>query len=306
MELIPLIVVSLLLFLTVAFVWRYRDEQNRQRAQLDKHSRILKTPLGSIQFVIFGEGKPILIAYGGYDQGLIAAQPLLAQGFRVIAVSRPGALNTPSTPMMTPEQEADLYDALLDEIALPQVAIIGLGTAGPAALQFALRHPERCWALILASSVNQFYREPQVIRWRRALSLRAPGLIWLMAKFAPLRLLKPYGPLGDGPNLTILRGLLGAEHLAARQTMIAYEGAQIAALANWNALLLEQIHVPTLVIHGDDDPIVPYAIGQFAAQRIPHAQMLTVPHAGHLAMVTHWGRIEREVLRFLTERSATR
>lgn len=220
----------------------------------------------------------------------------------MIAVSRPGALGTPPTPTMTAEEEADLYDALLDEIALPKVAMIALGTAGPAALQFALRHPERCWALILASSVNQFYREPWGIRWRRELSLRGPGILWIMDKIAPQRLLKPYGELGDTADLKALQRLLAVHRSAARQVMITHEGAQIAALAQWNPLLLEQIRVPTLVIHGDDDPIVPYGIGQFAAQRIHGAQMLTVPHAGHLAWVSHWGRIEREVIRFLSER----
>lgn len=60
MELIPLIIVILILVLTVALVLGYRYELGRDRANLDKNSRILKTPLGSIHFVILGEGIPII------------------------------------------------------------------------------------------------------------------------------------------------------------------------------------------------------------------------------------------------------
>ena len=54
-----------------------------------------------------------------------------------------------------PEAQADLYAALLDLLKIDSVVVIGLSGGGASALQFALRHPERCRGLILISAISR-------------------------------------------------------------------------------------------------------------------------------------------------------
>ncbi len=50
---------------------------------------------------------------------------------------------------------------------------------------------------------------------------------------------------------------------------------------------LEQINVPTLVVHAVSDPIIPFEAGEFSASTIPNAQFLRLEDGGHFACVTH-------------------
>ena len=56
--------------------------------------------------------------------------------------------------------------------------------------------------------------------------------------------------------------------------------AQVA-IETSRAALLAQIKAPTLVFHGQDDPLLPYACGEDTARRIPGARLIGVPGMGH-------------------------
>jgi pimeloyl-ACP methyl ester carboxylesterase len=94
----------------------------------------------------------VLVIHGagsGFDQGLDLAQPLVRRGFRVIAMSRFGYLRTPLPADASPEAQADAHACLLDALGVKQAAVIGGSAGAPSAIQLALRHPERCSALVL-------------------------------------------------------------------------------------------------------------------------------------------------------------
>jgi pimeloyl-ACP methyl ester carboxylesterase len=63
---------------------------------------------------------------------------------------------------------------------------------------------------------------------------------------------------------------------------------------------LGEIRVPTLVIHGDADPLVPYPNGQALATGIPNAKLSTYPGVGHLPIIEAAERFNREVIAFLS------
>ena len=62
---------------------------------------------------------------------------------------------------------------------------------------------------------------------------------------------------------------------------------------------LSQIHVPTLVIHGDVDPLVPVANGQYLAEHIPGARLILYPDTGHIPIIERADDYNRDVLAFL-------
>jgi pimeloyl-ACP methyl ester carboxylesterase len=74
---------------------------------------------------------------------------LADRGFRIIAMSRFGYLRTPMPLDASPAARADAHACVLDALDIPRAAIAAGSAGAPSAMQFALRHPERCSALVL-------------------------------------------------------------------------------------------------------------------------------------------------------------
>jgi pimeloyl-ACP methyl ester carboxylesterase len=106
---------------------------------------------------VSGDGPAVLLLHGvmgGYDQGLILARTVGAPGFRYVSVSRPGYLGTSLAAGRTPAEQADLYPDVLDEFGVGAAAVMAVSGGGPSALQFALRHRDRCWGLVMVSACS--------------------------------------------------------------------------------------------------------------------------------------------------------
>jgi pimeloyl-ACP methyl ester carboxylesterase len=65
---------------------------------------------------------------------------------------------------------------------------------------------------------------------------------------------------------------------------------------------LENIRVPTLLIHGDRDTIVSHHVAVDAHGRIPQARIVTIPGGTHLIVATHGQEIGRAVAQFIEEK----
>jgi pimeloyl-ACP methyl ester carboxylesterase len=75
---------------------------------------------------------------------------------------------------------------------------------------------------------------------------------------------------------------------------------QLAAGACWTSLpFLSLIRQPTLVLTGDDDPIIPVINGRILARLIPHAE-LHIYHGGHVELVTEAPTLVPVITRFLS------
>jgi poly(3-hydroxyoctanoate) depolymerase len=78
--------------------------------------------------------------------------------------------------------------------------------------------------------------------------------------------------------------------------------AQLFAIAGWTNLpWLPFMRQPTLVLAGDDDPILPVANGRILAGLIPHAKLVVIPGGGHLFLLEQADDAARHVLDFLGE-----
>src|SRR5579871_2478147 len=138
---------------SLAAIYRaYRRDMRKAQQRVSRGSSIIHTKRGNIEYAAIGEGAPLLVVHGaggGFDQALDFAPKLNQAGFRCIFVSRFGYLRTPLPADASPEAQADLYASLLDSLAIPEAAILGVSAGAPSALQFAIRYPERCSALVL-------------------------------------------------------------------------------------------------------------------------------------------------------------
>ena len=87
-----------LIALSTALVYaRYRRDLSDARESLAGGSHLVQTSCGAIEYSEEGEGKPVLSIHGaggGWDQGLLISA-FVGEGFRVVAPSRFGYLNTP-------------------------------------------------------------------------------------------------------------------------------------------------------------------------------------------------------------------
>ena len=81
--------------------------------------------------------------------------------------------------------------------------------------------------------------------------------------------------------------------------------AQLQGILAWEAYSrLPAIALPTLVIHGENDRLVPAANGKLIADRIPRARLVLIPHASHI-FLTDQPRIAGEaILNFLQAQTA--
>src|SRR5690242_4805932 len=96
---LSVILASILGIGIVAVTARYRREINAAGKVLDNPgSQVVETPCGPVEYARVGNGYPVLVVHGdmgGFDQGLLAAKPLIDAGFQAIAISRFGYLRSP-------------------------------------------------------------------------------------------------------------------------------------------------------------------------------------------------------------------
>jgi pimeloyl-ACP methyl ester carboxylesterase len=111
-----------------------------------------------------------------------------------------------------------------------------------------------------------------------------------------------YGGAARRDPDALLHGTLA--RLVHRPTMRGYI-AQIYSIAGWTSTpWLRRLHQPTLVLAGDDDPIVPLVNGRILARLIPDATLRVVPGGGHLFVLENSGAIASKVADFVAAPAA--
>lgn len=147
--------VTVMVFMGLTCV-RFQCDIRIARAHLQNiGSQVIETDCGAIEYASFGEGYPVLVIhgiFGGFDQGRVLARGQIGEEFHSIVPSRFGYLRTPLPNDASPATQADAYACLLDTLGIKQAAIMGTSAGGTSVIQFALRHPDHCSALVLLSS----------------------------------------------------------------------------------------------------------------------------------------------------------
>lgn len=280
-------------------VQAYRAWKRRQISHLEMESALAETAAGPIEYRVWGEGPAVLVIHGspgGYDQGFAFAKLVDSQKCSFIALSRPGYLRTPLWVAQTPEEQADLYAHLLDTLGIERAAIIGISGGGPSALQFALRHAERCRGLALVSAVSGRYDEAELRRKWQPIRRFVNQIYNSLVGFDPfLHLLLPLARLH--PDHAVSAELIQSVtmyHL--RKIGYKNDMARFAALSPYP---LERITVPTFAVHGTRDNEVPFEHAMLLARKIPQVKLLTISNSGHMSFYTHAHIVMPELRAFL-------
>jgi pimeloyl-ACP methyl ester carboxylesterase len=279
-----------------SLIARYKEENQFARNRLQTGSQLFKTSMGVVEAALIGHESAVLISHGsggGYDMGLWLAQLIGGQS-QYIAPSRFGYLRSPLPPNPTPETQADTYAALLDTLNVNSVIIIGLSAGGVSALQFALRHSGRCRGLVMISAASRPVPPlPPIARAIYPFMLKSDFIPWLFYSTAPHAVYQVNGvSRALIAQIKLEREkicLLDALYQTTFPSTLRREGMinDLQQLTNFSPFPIEQITVPTLVVHAINDPIMPFESGEFSARTIPNAQFLRLEDGGHFACVTH-------------------
>jgi len=292
------------------------DRQKREAiARLQAGSKVAQTKAGAVEYAIEGDGPAVLVvhgALGGYDQGLVAGRPLVEAGFKVIAVSRFGYLQTPPASNMSPEAQADQFAALLDELKIADVAVVGASGGGPSSLQFALRHPDRCRALVMMCAVSKqgipVLRETSPAFGLLANIVHSDFLMWLavtgVIKGQPLLsnvLSESQEEIaGDPARQEMFQAALRTFFpVSLRKVGLDNDEVQMQALAD---MPLEKITAPTLVLHGTADQLVPFDQAEHTAGSISGARLVAIEGGDHFFFINHYEQVWPEVTTFLKKK----
>ena len=283
-----------------------RDIQAARERVRNLGSHVVSTDDGSIEYLTFGQGQPVLVVHGivgGCDQALLTARNHVGEGFLSLLPSRFGYLRTPLPAGATPATQADTYVGLLDTLGIARAAIMGISAGGTSAIQFALRHPDRCAALVLLSSnAPAKVAVPGPPEPVARVIFRSDFIYWLLLTHLHAAI-DPLMGIPKGLTLTPQQEDEVAEVRAVclpvslRTPGILFDA--FVSNPDINSYPLGEITVPTLVIHAADDPAAPYENARAMAEAIPGATLVTIERGGHLMLGQH-ERVRAEVTRFLT------
>jgi pimeloyl-ACP methyl ester carboxylesterase len=227
--------------------------------------------------------------------------PVLARSFRVIAFDNrdTGQSGRVALPYSVAQMVDDAV-AVLDAAGEQRAHVYGMSLGSLVAQEMALGHPDRVEALVLgASSAGGFatYMPTSFARtfFARAGSMSAEEAEWAAAAYAygvKTRRLHPERIFADI-----------AHRLRSPLDPLAYLH-QAAAVGAHNAYeRLNHMVAPTLVVHGEQDVVVPPINALVLAERIPGAQLRVWPEAGHMYIIDE-PRADAEVAQFLHDQSA--
>jgi pimeloyl-ACP methyl ester carboxylesterase len=285
----------------LACVGLYQHWLSGHERELRNDSVIVQTVRGPVEYAEIGKGSAVLVSHGtpgGYDGPLAVLRLTHAadQGFRYIVPSRPGYLRTPMEVGRTPQEQADAFAALLDALNLHKVALIAHSGGGPAALQFTLRHPERCSALVLESALVRNYRGPPPQLPSTAFAALLRDMLFYLFQDAGIA---PYQ--AKDPRDSLITPLARAELYGIMPYWLRRVGAandlvQEQRLDGWP---LQKVDCPTLIVRGAVDQIVPRADAQYAHAQIAGSVLVELPGADHTMSITKYKELDDLVTAFL-------
>ncbi len=255
-----------------------------------------------LRYIDAGAGPAVLLIHG-FGASMYSWRstigPLAAAGYRVVAFDNRGFgfSDKPDSGYRNADY-VRLVVALLDSLRIPDAVLVGHSMGGEIAAEVALAHPERVRALALVDAAGLEVHWPFLLRaarWRIvggiAGGLRGRGITAGIlrriyadpAKVTEQDVDQYYAPVAEPDYGRALRGVL-------RQFRFDALRGRLSA-----------IQVPTLLLWGTDDRLIPPSVGRHMAAELLRAAFVLVPRAGHAAPEEQPDAVNHLLLTFLKE-----
>ena len=258
---------------------------------MEAETRYARSGHVNIAYQVTGDGPYDQVFVPGYVTHLELAWKLPSfgsafddtiQGCRFIKFDKRGTgMSDPVSGAPTLETRMDDVRAVMDAVGSRRAALFGLSEGAAMAVLFAATYPQRTAALVLRSA------------WAR--TLWAPDYPWGLTEDAyehrVAEQLQIYGSRAEALEATNQLGEFPAGEADAFLDYLRYGASpgMLEALLRMNKDLdirhvLPLVRVPTLVLHGSEDRLVPVEAGRYLADRIPGARFVVQEGIGHLAL----------------------
>ena len=275
----------------------------------DPDSKFIEVNDLNVHYKTYGRGEPVFILLHGFGASLFSWHEVtapLAEYGTVIAYDRP-AFGLTERPMewegespYSPQSQVELVIGLMDALGIEKAILVGNSAGGTISMMAALQYPERVQALILVDPA--VYAGGGAPSWTRPI-LNTPQ----MNRIGPLisRQLQARGPefielaWHDPSKITpeIMDGY--QKPLQAESWDKALWFLTVSSRESRLAERVGELTLPTLVITGDDDRIVPTEQSLKLADELPNAELVVIPQCGHLPHEEHPDLFMQAVTDFL-------
>ena len=255
-----------------------------------------------------GAGPALVMIHGGLGGGEGCAQMMqhhaeaLSDRYQVISYDRraAGRSETPADGYSIPNYAEDLR-CLLDHLGVAEAHILGSSAGGPIALQFALEHPQRTLSLLLVNTMTYVQESERVVRQRELDEMKrtladsgkeAAVEAGLVSRWPGMRESDPgqFAKL-KAINLEQFEGILA--------TVQSYLDIQDSLESR-----LQELAMPTMIVHGDADSRINIACGLQLHQGIAGSEFHVIPGAEHGLLTNEARRTRGLVEEFLAETMA--
>jgi 3-oxoadipate enol-lactonase len=267
-----------------------------------------KTRVGDINiyYEVYGKGQTLalIMGLGGGIPWLLRQIPAFSQQYQVVAFDNrgTGATDAPDTPYSMEMMATDL-NGLLEHIGVETAHIFGISMGGMIAQHFALLYPAKVISLILAATTcgGSHRVTPDTEAIKVLFDMER------MQKMTPEQRAEATLPFVFSQefidnNQSIIQELLG-KMVGHVTPLNGYIRQAQAIMGHDTYERLPDIEVPTLVIAGEADKLVPVENSRIIASRIPHAELVILKNMGHGFNIEAADQVNRIVLSFLNGQS---
>jgi pimeloyl-ACP methyl ester carboxylesterase len=235
----------------------------------------------SIHYAAVGHGEPLVFVHGlsGSWRWWSRNIPTLAKHYRLYLIDLPGfgSMRHFARHFQLPET-AIWLDKLLQELGLNEVHLIGHSMGGYICMAYTVLRPAKVKRLVLVDSIGIRY---QSLFGEERLQLRLTNLA-LLAVFKTTPHFWPY---------------IFYDYLRAGHTMVMRAARQIIALDA--ARTIAAVNVPTLLIWGANDDLVPLSLGRQLHQQLTGSRLLVLENTNHFPMFERPHEFNTALLDFL-------
>ena len=246
-----------------------------------------------------GKGTPVLLIMGHlYSSALwYPLVPELAKRHRVITFDNRGTGQSDRTGGVTIETLTADALAVLDAAGVKKAHVYGVSMGGGIAGELGMAHPDRCLSVTLGCTMLKMdraghgkQRAPWIYRMPRWL------VRWMLRKAS-----KPENYGSAAPRDAALKDL--AIPARDRFTMkgVREQNRAITAYVTTRERAAQQLTMPVLVLHGDEDPLVDVKYGRELHEIVPHSRYVEFAGAGHNYLVAAGDKATRAFIDFIDE-----
>jgi non-heme chloroperoxidase len=263
----------------------------------------------------WGAGRPVVLSHGwplNADSWEAQALMLASNGYRVVAHDRRGhGRSTQTWDGNEMDTYADDLAAVIDTLDLREVTLVGFSTGGGEVARYVGRRgTDRVAQVALVSAAPPYMlktdNNPGGVPVEVFDAIRAGSLADRSQTYRDLADTSFFG--NNRPGADVSSGIRDAFWLQGMQAghRNAYECIAAFSATDFRPDL-DAIDVPTLVIHGDDDQVVPFQVGgKASAERIKGATLTVYPGAPHGITDTHKEQLGADLLTFVNEYGGNR